>query len=553
MNATATQSIRCLVVLVLLTGQAVAQASAKRPLELPRPIVTRQQAFTIPFQVPHAKDFVEVQLHVSEYPALRWELYSRQRPSAGEMRFRAVKDGQYVFAVRSIDRVGRQYPASVLRPEMLVIVDTVPPKLDLTVQVGSAGELQAQWRVVDEHIEASSLQLEYQAEPGTAWVSMAVESSVTKGIEKDAIAGQANWWPHSAAPYVRVRGRVKDRAGNVTVVQRQIELPGVSHDLTRSLPTGRQIGKLPGHFERTHGRRADGGIPWSPEDRTSSAGVDRVPRHEKTGQSWVQRSGREGRSRKDLSVGTDSYDSRFNHRIGKSDLKANDVSTIVPLDVTCHQTQTAIFSLDYQLKRIGPTGVRAVHLWGTSDAGQTWTKWVNDPDCISPICVEAPSAGVYGFRIVVESNEGLALPVPQPGDIPDVWVAVDPIEPRVELTSAQYGRGANEGSLLITWTASDDHLSSQPVTLQYASDPAVGWQTIVTDLPNSGQYTWRVDRDVTQQIFLRIEARDLAGNVGVHQLQEPINTRGLVPQAHIQGLQSHHEASSRAQRQRAVR
>ena len=55
-------------------------------------------------------------------------------------------------------------------------------------------------------------------------------------------------------------------------------------------------------------------------------------------------------------------------------------------------------------------------------------------------------------------------------------------------------------------------------------------------LPNDGSYHWRVEPHVPQQVYLRLEVRDKAGNVGVHQLREPINVSGLRPKAHIRGI-----------------
>ena len=552
----ATQLLGWLIALVSLTGQAFAQELDARQAALPQPLTTRQHVFTIPFQVPPGKDFVEVQLHVAEFPTMRWALYHRQHPSARGFPFRATHDGQYVFAVRSIDRTGRLHPASSLRPEMLVVIDTTPPQLDLEVLVGPAGDLQATWQATDERIDAGSLQLEYQAEPDTAWVPMAIETAALVATDGQTVSGQMNWWPQGSASLVHVRGRVKDTAGNATVVQRQIKLPRVAQQQTGEILGSGRSGGPPARHGLALRHRSDGGIPWSIPDHPTRVESPGLTRNHAAGQSWVQRAdGGSLRRDSQFSRGQHPHDSESaaNRLTSNSRLTARTVSTILPHDVMPHQTQATRFSLDYDLQMVGPTGVRAVHLWGTSDSGQTWTKWLTDADRVSPFQVEVPREGIYGFRIVVENNDGLALPPPQPGDAPDVWVVVDPIEPQVELTSAQYGRGADEGSLLITWKASDDHLLDRPVTLRYASDPAAGWQTIVGNLPNTGQYTWRVDRHVPQQVILRIEVRDRAGNVGVHTLQEPINTRGLVPQARIRGIRPLSKAPASAQRVRTIR
>jgi hypothetical protein len=53
---------------------------------------------------------------------------------------------------------------------------------------------------------------------------------------------------------------------------------------------------------------------------------------------------------------------------------------------------------------------------------------------------------------------------------------------------------------------------------------------------NEDRYLWKVGRDVPEQIFLKIEAVDRAGNVGVHILNQPVDVSGLVPRGTIHGV-----------------
>ena len=48
---------------------------------------------------------------------------------------------------------------------------------------------------------------------------------------------------------------------------------------------------------------------------------------------------------------------------------------------------------------------------------------------------------------------------------------------------------------------------------------------------------WNVGTDVPEQIFLRLEATDQAGNVGVFQLENLIDISGLVPRGRIQSVE----------------
>ena len=199
-------------------------------------------------------------------------------------------------------------------------------------------------------------------------------------------------------------------------------------------------------------------------------------------------------------------------------------------------TNSLQFQLDYELDAVGPRGVDEVQLWGTTDYGRTWTNWSLDDDRESPIEVEVEREGTYGFRVVIVGRNGLATPPPNPGEPADVWVAVDVTEPAVRITSAIYGEGIHAGELDIRWLASDDALGDRPITLMFSEQPAGKWTTIAAGLPNTGQYFWKVDRNVPQKIYLRLEVYDDAGNLGDHQLVEPVNTRGLIPKAIIRSV-----------------
>jgi hypothetical protein len=235
-----------------------------------------------------------------------------------------------------------------------------------------------------------------------------------------------------------------------------------------------------------------------------------------------------------------------NHFVSNRRVRRQGASAVLPPEVAPLMTRFARFSLQYDLESVGPSGVRTVHLWCTQDGGHTWTQWTEDEDRTSPILVDVEREGVYGFRIVVENNDGLSVSPPQEGDSAEIWVGVDYTSPQAQLTSAQYGKGARAGRLEIQWKASDDHLAEKPVTIKYASNPTTGWQTVAKDLDNTGQYSWRVDRHVPQEVYLRLEVADRAGNLGVHQLQQPISTRGLVPKARIRGMSPISDSDPRA-------
>ena len=196
------------------------------------------------------------------------------------------------------------------------------------------------------------------------------------------------------------------------------------------------------------------------------------------------------------------------------------------------------FSLDYELQAVGNLGVDAIELYGSVDDGKTWDLWGTDPDRVSPFDIETKEEGVFSFRIVVVGRNGLASPRPQPGETPDIVVVVDKVKPKVRITAAQYGEGNRIGALVIRYECIDPNLEPRPISLSFSDSTNGPWTTIAAGLRNDGEYVWPADPKLPRQIYLRIDAKDGAGNVGTYILDKPIDVQGLAPRARIRGFQS---------------
>ena len=197
---------------------------------------------------------------------------------------------------------------------------------------------------------------------------------------------------------------------------------------------------------------------------------------------------------------------------------------------------TRRFNLNYDVRAIDTSGVGRVTLWATQNGGSSWKSWATDPDNLSPFPVEVSNEGIFGFRVVINSKDGLTGKPPVSGDRPDVWVKVDLTAPKVALTSAPFGSGRDVGKLVIHWEASDAAFIERPIKLSYSPSAQGPWTTIQDRLRNTGSYAWKVPKQVPEQIFLRIEGKDTAKNVGVYQLTSPIDISGLVPRGRIYGV-----------------
>lgn len=196
------------------------------------------------------------------------------------------------------------------------------------------------------------------------------------------------------------------------------------------------------------------------------------------------------------------------------------------------------FEFDYQLDETGRWGVAKVELWGTENGGRSWQRMAIDSDRQSPIHVSVPHEGEYGFRIVVESVGGLEPLTPRPGDAPEALVLVDLQRPRVMLQRVAQGEGYFADQLSIDWNVADEHLAANPIDLFYSNRATGPWMPIATNLPNNGRHSWRLQRHLPRSLFVRLEARDAAGNLGSAVTEQPINIDTPRASGSLQGVRA---------------
>jgi hypothetical protein len=91
---------------------------------------------------------------------------------------------------------------------------------------------------------------------------------------------------------------------------------------------------------------------------------------------------------------------------------------------------------------------------------------------------------------------------------------VDLTRPVVQLQDVIVGEGVDKGKLIITWSAQDKNLSQQPITLSYGEKADGPWVPIMEKMANLGRYVWTMPQQVPYQFYVRVQAFDLATNVG---------------------------------------
>ena len=148
--------------------------------------------------------------------------WAKCAPRAGRFKFTAPHDGQYWFMVRTLDQQGVLRPAGPPLPELKVIVDTVPPVLELKAQRGNAGEVRAQWRIRDTFLRPESLRISYRSNSTEAWQPVAADP-LRPEPGSSSLVGEATWWPSQSGTSMTIRAEVTDLAGNTTASQARLD------------------------------------------------------------------------------------------------------------------------------------------------------------------------------------------------------------------------------------------------------------------------------------------------------------------------------------------
>ena len=527
-------------------AQPVAPSAMQNPT--PPMIATRQEFFTIPFSVPTssaADSPVEVRLFVSSDQGKSWQLFSRQHPGAGKFEFRALRDGEYWFASRTIDRTGQVRPARQYEAELRVTIDTVSPQLDLVAQEGPAGEVETRWQVSDTNLLPTTFKIFYRHSDFEDWQPVAVE--LPRDAEQGVLNGQTRWWPQRTGGKLEIRAEVQDSAGNTNVVQRVIELPRVASNFGNR-PSERSVpwpaDEVVSHSRFQHVSPAPQFQPGSTGNQAS--GQTAAPRPAPIGSQIANRVEVEDRQ---LGPPPSTVPPTTVPPAQPAITSPSGNGSFLPPGERPQMTRSKRFNLEYDIQGVGPSGVSRVELWATRDGGRLWERWGTDEDKKSPYSVDVDKEGIFGFRIVVIGGNGLGGQLPQSGDEAECWIGVDQTVPDGTITSAQYGRAESVGMLSIGWQASDAvALHPRPITLLFSGHPDGPWTTIAAGLPNDGQYQWQVDQRVPANIYLRMEVLDEAGNLFVHQLERPIANDGLIPRGRIRNIQPVEDEAAAASR-----
>jgi hypothetical protein len=511
-----------------------------QPPPLPELVRTKQQVFSIPFRLPPPQSpdaaAKRVLLGVSKDLGGTWEEAGEVDPGAGSFTYKAGDDGEYWFRIRAVDIKGRSRGGA--GPDIRVLVDAAGPRLAARVWKGPDGEIICRYAGIDDSIRIDSLVFEYRGKGDQDWKKISAGAILSRESPAHMV-GEEIWWAGEQVDAMTVRIAIADSSGNRTVRQFSLEPSDPQVDQTA---LAREIGAPP--LPLQHPLRSDpvsaapvrplstepaaarisspasGG--WTAE--TGSAWSGETPEQPKAGQSvLVRRVGTGGLPPQAVGEGLD----RAASTVGLEARKPLEYRG-KPLQLV--RSRRFAWDYEYEAERSDAVGVR-VELWSTRDGGVTWQRVGVDEDATSPINVTLPAAGLHGFRLEVVSDLPDVGGGPAAGEMPDSWVGVDDEPPQVELVEAARAKSGEAAGVVIRYTARDQMLVPRSTRISYAPTADGPWATIAESLENQGEHRWQPQRSTPPKVFIRVEASDAAGNVGIATSAGPV----LVAPARVVG------------------
>jgi hypothetical protein len=500
-----------------------------------------EREFKIPITLPAdpaaRADIDQLQLYVSKDQGRTWQQEAIATPRQESFPFFAPGDGVYWFSVSFTDKQKRTHPADIssVPPALKVVIDSRKPLIKL-----QAGERQGDlasfsWDIREDFLDAATLKLEYKTADSPNWRPVPGASPALTNTMKFS-AGTAG--------AVTIRMQVSDLAGNTGMSQ--LEIPGEGNAGVAARPdaTPPSAGPmLPGSSDPSSppppenpnwANKPAGGPRMAMESSRPSEGPRGLP--SKAFSAIDERSQR-------VAIATSNPPppppkaSAPSAPLGPP----SGPEAVEPMPATTSYrrnvqfTNSALIDLNYEVSKVGPSGVGEVSLYVTMDEGNTWRPFGEDSDHTPPFGVELPGEGLYGFTLVVRSKAGLGRGAPQPGQQPELRVELDSTPPEAVLYKVE-ADPRRKDMLFLTWDALDKNLAEKPIRLYWATKPDGPWQPIAVDIPNSGRHAWQMPADLPFKVYLRLQAKDLAGNVANADTPDPVLVDLTEPEGKITGI-----------------
>ncbi len=463
-------------------------------------VVTNQRGHKIPLDIEPGRrqEYKEFRLFVSRDLGKTWQQVDRVTPDQPEFVFTAKEEGPHWFRVAGLTRQDKQEPENLYKgpPDLKMVVDTIRPLISVSARK-MGDEIAVAWDVKEDAPDLASLKVEYRTQDNPQqW---------TPVPHNPSLKGETRFHPGSPAT-VEVRVEMKDQAGNRGFGN--AEVPGIPVLAAAPPPAGNTPAPLPPPVSA---------IPIAPpplpDVRTSPPPLAEhpPPRPFPTGP-----------------VNSPRFDPNTRLVASSETIPGVPGSGVrKPLPPLQHVNHPEVM-LEYELTKVGPSGIGSIEIFWTQNDGQTWEKYAVD-DTVRP---NMPTGtyqrmvdlnqgdGVYGFTMVIRNRVGKGKPEPRAGDVPELRIELDTVAPMAQLYAPQ-ADPQRPGHLLLQWYAKDNNLTPAPITLEWSDRRDGTWHVIAVNQPNTGRFSWPLPEGLPYQVFLRLKVRDAAGNEGLAVTPDP--------------------------------
>lgn len=486
----------------------------------------------IDYRADKKAEIKELLLFVSADQGQSWHQHAVAMPDRDtHFTFNSTADGIYWFNMVVVDKGNRREPPDVFKvaPALKVLFDTKKPTVNIASAQRVGDDVTVAWKVTEKNPDWNKFKLEYSTN-GTTW------SPVSTRPEADGTAQ----FKVAGAGAVSIRIAVTDLAGHMgeasspvagTIASKPIaespnEKPVVPAAATSDLP----LPPLPGATGPAPG------IAAPPTDRakdtlrpTEPKGSDTPP--SPPGVALPPAPGSPGAPLVEPPVAPPTA---MPDPVGMS---TPGVSSHLPAPQVINVTS---FKMAYEVEDKGASGVGKAEVWVTRDDGRTWKQWTTVEKPESPLVIDVAKTGntevegVYGFKVLLQSGAGLRREAPKGGEAPDLRVDVDTTPPIVKIYEPVPDATAKD-TMILKWTADDRNLATNPITLEWSDGPRGPWLPIAATesigtssgvakrLANTGSFGWKLPSNFpTHKVYLKVTARDTAGNVAEATTANPI-------------------------------
>jgi hypothetical protein len=523
-----------------------------------------QRAMKIPIDIEPARrrEVKEFVLYVSADRGRSWEPSTREAPDREFFAFRAPADGEYWFRIAAINLQGKQEPENVYAgpPQQKVLIDTLhKPSLRIVSARRVGDELVVSWEAQSKDLppDPKSMQLEYRMLDGSAsvWFPVVPLTPGPTGEARTRVLSPGR---------VAVRMQFRDAAGNLA--SQEAEVPGAEGTVSNSSPVNQGALSAPppapvvpvkGAHETTLPPPETPGPTRSVEAPPVASGVTvpsgaGSPLNPPNPPVPLNPPQPVGGGPERVPAQTPPHGALDSEPVATTARGQTTLPPGLPAPAaTPHRTappvrlvNTREVALEYQLSRLGPSGVGSVILYLTTDGGQKWLEFKDEkPDLTNAaigskyqrVLTLPPGEGVYGLILVVQNKGKIGKPRPKPGDVPEMIIEVDLTPPYAKLWGPQADPERRD-AVVLQWAAQDKNLAANPVTLEWAAKAQGPWQLIAADLPGTGKHSWQVPAGSPVEVYLRLRVRDNAGNEAVAVTDSPQTIDLVEPEGQLIGV-----------------